>query len=250
MFEGAEPADEDHAFLGERLLEHRSLDSVHTELHRLTQRLGFKNFLYGTRVPSPDGTPVDHIITNHESAWRERYQSRRYELVDPTLAHCLSRVTPLQWSQAGAAGATQGEFMEEARGFGLHAGVSIPVRGHDGAVGMLSLSLDSGSLDAVRFIRELVPQVQTLACYAHEAVHNLPLNAPVHSTGPAVKLSPRELECLRWVAQGKSNWETSRILSVTEHAVSFHLRNLMRKLEVSSRHVAVRRAVEMGLLRI
>ena len=65
-----------------------------------------------------------------------------------------------------------------------------------------------------------------------------------------VHLTPRETECLRWVAQGKTNWEMARILVVSEHGITYHLRNVMGKLQVSSRHQAVRRAVALGLLEL
>ncbi len=250
MFEVEEPqATSESVFVGEQLLQHHTLQALHTGLQCLTRSLGFSHFLYGTRIPSPAG-PVDHVLSDHPEAWRERYARQQFQRVDPTLAHCLTRITPLPWHQAGGT-REQAEFMEEARAHGLQAGVSVPVRGLNGAVGMLSLSLDSGTSAALRHIRELVPQAQTLACYAHEAMHNLPPNALATAPGmQPVRLSPRELQCLSWVAQGKSNWETARILGVSEHGVSFHLRNLMRKMEVSSRHVAVRMAIEMGLLKM
>lgn len=65
-----------------------------------------------------------------------------------------------------------------------------------------------------------------------------------------VHLAPRETECLRWVAQGKTNWEMARILVVSEHAIAYHLRNVMNKLQVSSRHQAVKLALSLGLLEI
>ena len=37
-----------------------------------------------------------------------------------------------------------------------------------------------------------------------------------------LKLSPRELECLKWAAAGKTAWETSIILDISEGTVKFH----------------------------
>ncbi|MET4608933.1 DNA-binding CsgD family transcriptional regulator [Bradyrhizobium sp. JR4.1] len=52
---------------------------------------------------------------------------------------------------------------------------------------------------------------------------------------PDVVLSAREKQCLRWVEEGKSSWEIGVILRVSENTVNIHLKNAMRKLEVTTR---------------
>lgn len=61
-------------------------------------------------------------------------------------------------------------------------------------------------------------------------------------------LSPRQKECLRWTAQGKSSWDISRILNISENTVNFHVKNAMRKLETSSRTAAAIKAMQLGLI--
>ena len=55
-------------------------------------------------------------------------------------------------------------------------------------------------------------------------------------------------EVLRWTSEGKSAWEVSVILGMSEHTVNFHLRNLMAKLDVTSKHQAVLKAMSLGLI--
>ncbi|MEM9782819.1 MAG: helix-turn-helix transcriptional regulator [Pseudomonadota bacterium] len=64
----------------------------------------------------------------------------------------------------------------------------------------------------------------------------------------AVLLSVREVDCMQWVARGKTNWEVSRILSISENTVRFHLKNAFRKLDATSRSSAVMRAIQAGLI--
>ena len=47
---------------------------------------------------------------------------------------------------------------------------------------------------------------------------------------------------------GKSNWNIAQILSVSEHTVSFHLRNAFAKLKASTRTQAVLKAKSLDLL--
>lgn len=52
-------------------------------------------------------------------------------------------------------------------------------------------------------------------------------------------LTPRESECLRWVAKGKTDREIARILSVSPRTVRFHVDNAKEKLNVATRIQAV-----------
>lgn len=52
-------------------------------------------------------------------------------------------------------------------------------------------------------------------------------------------LTPREAECLRWAAQGKTNYEAAIILGISENTVRYHFKNILGKLGARSRAQAV-----------
>jgi DNA-binding NarL/FixJ family response regulator len=58
-------------------------------------------------------------------------------------------------------------------------------------------------------------------------------------------LSQREAEILLWVAQGKTNYETSIILGISAATVKKHLEHVYGKLAVEGRNAATLRAVEV-----
>ena len=64
----------------------------------------------------------------------------------------------------------------------------------------------------------------------------------------SVGLSSREKEMLNWICTGKSNPEIAEIIGISPWTVKIHVRNLMAKLDVSSRSQAVAKAFELGLL--
>lgn len=67
---------------------------------------------------------------------------------------------------------------------------------------------------------------------------------------PVVKpLSDRQAACLYWSAEGKTSWETSCILGVSESTVNFHLRMACAKLGVRGRRAAVAAALRRGWLK-
>lgn len=63
---------------------------------------------------------------------------------------------------------------------------------------------------------------------------------------PESQLTDRECELLPWLKLGKSNWEISRLLNITERTVKYHLQNIYRKLNVHNRTHAVSKAIELG----
>ena len=63
----------------------------------------------------------------------------------------------------------------------------------------------------------------------------------------ATALSERESVVLEAVAGGLSNREIGRRLWISEQTVKFHLRNIYRKLGISSRTEAARYAYRNGL---
>jgi DNA-binding NarL/FixJ family response regulator len=65
---------------------------------------------------------------------------------------------------------------------------------------------------------------------------------------PADRLTPREREVLRLLAQGKTNREIASDLIVSVGTVKIHVEHIIAKLGVSDRTQAAVRAVELGLL--
>lgn len=70
--------------------------------------------------------------------------------------------------------------------------------------------------------------------------HSDPLTRP--------KLSPRELEVLKLSAVGKTAYEISRILCLSERTVNYHVQNVISKLNVCNKISAVIAATRIGLL--
>ncbi len=66
----------------------------------------------------------------------------------------------------------------------------------------------------------------------------------------AVNLTPREEDVLVLVAQGHSRKEIARILNLSIHTVGRYIKDLYRKLEVTSRAEAAIVACRMGLIRV
>jgi DNA-binding CsgD family transcriptional regulator len=64
----------------------------------------------------------------------------------------------------------------------------------------------------------------------------------------AVKITRREKECIRWASVGKTSWEISQILSISQRTVDFHLTNCIRKTNSTNRQHAIVKCILSGEL--
>jgi DNA-binding NarL/FixJ family response regulator len=81
------------------------------------------------------------------------------------------------------------------------------------------------------------------------APHDAAPPSPPAGRAPAPhgKLTARELEVLRLVAQGLTNAQVARALTVTPRTINAHLTSIYGKLDVTSRAGAIRYALERHL---
>jgi DNA-binding NarL/FixJ family response regulator len=61
-------------------------------------------------------------------------------------------------------------------------------------------------------------------------------------------LTPREVDVLQLVAEGDTNQDIAQALSLSQHTVRFHLRNILAKLHAQNRTEAATRAMREGLI--
>jgi DNA-binding CsgD family transcriptional regulator len=65
---------------------------------------------------------------------------------------------------------------------------------------------------------------------------------------PSPALTDRETEVLRMISKGMTQAETGRLLGISQHTVAGYVKELYRKLNVSSRAEAALLARDMGLV--
>jgi len=107
---------------------------------------------------------------------------------------------------------------------------------------MLDAALASGAYAAIDRTAE--------ATVVAEAIEKALAGRPSdEAAGSQPRLTRRELEILRLVAEGRSNREVAKLLWVTDQTVKFHLANTYRKLGVSNRFDASLWAVAHGVVR-
>ncbi|MGP6085891.1 response regulator [Antarctobacter jejuensis] len=108
-----------------------------------------------------------------------------------------------------------------------------------GAAGFVPKTLPAKSLvNAVRFMAMGEKYAPIDFMTAAEEEQNHPL---------AKRLTPREMDVLKGLSEGKSNKEIARDLGLTEPTIKLHMKTLYRKLDVNNRTQAALAAREAGL---
>jgi len=86
--------------------------------------------------------------------------------------------------------------------------------------------------------------IRVLGNYFHS--HILRING--HDAERDLIVSARELDCLKWKAAGKTVWEASVILGISERTVRFHLNAAREKLNCATTTQAVAKAISQQLI--
>lgn len=182
------------------------------------------------------------VNVSYPGEWMSLYVERNFSAVDPVLRFHFGRYRSQLWSKTYrlAQSPPEMQFIAQAREFDLSEGVTVGVASERDGIG----SLFSFAGRAIGRHARHAAVLDALAPHLHLALMRTTRRAPC----PMVGLSGRECEVLKWIKEGKTNWEIGRILRVSEATVKFHVRNVLVKLDASNRGHAVALAMEQGVL--
>lgn len=234
----------------ESLVNATSKDEVMSQVEQIVQSLGFERFLFAI-VPKPNVENSGIFLhSTYPEEWRKRYDSQNLRSNDPTVIHCFKSMTPFVWQPESFQTIEQKTLYEEASSFGLRAGVTLPIHGLLGEVGMLTCVCNE--LPGQTFLQDLKYNLSNLSllrdvvCDAMSAY--IAMETTLDTTMP--QLTMRELDCLHWMAIGKTTWEISQILNISEAGVNFHISNLRNKFGVNRRNDVVIKAIRLGIIKL
>lgn len=180
--------------------------------------------------------------------WAEQYRRSNFYACDPVAPEIRRRVEMFAWSDVPlekASPASRKVMKIAAVDFDLKFGLCAPVHGLNGYQSGLSLAGRE-----VELTREANAAIELVAMYASNRFAVLRAREqPMTKTNPkAAVLTLREREVMNWVAAGKTAWDTSVILSISEDTVNKTVTAAMHKLNAHTRAQAVAEAIKQGLI--
>lgn len=224
------------------LLTAQTEEQLFAVLEAAARSLGFDYCAYGLRMPLPLTNPKTYLRNNYSSAWQQRYAEQNYLASDPTVAHGMQSVLPLVWTEdlfkANPA------FWDDAHAHGLRVGWAQSSYDAKGVGGLLTLARSHDPLSQSE-LRAQSLKMTWLVQVAHEGMARL---VSAKSALEAPVLTQREIEVLRWTADGKTSGEVGEIMNISERTVNFHVNNALEKLGAANKTAGVIKAAMLRLL--
>ncbi|WP_407048924.1 LuxR family transcriptional regulator [Methyloraptor flagellatus] len=217
---------------------------VTDRVRRETSALGVQYVVAGV-IPSPTlsvAAQARHILLGEwPREWGDAYFRRGLLRRDPTIRRVLRQVPAFSWRTIGVEDTSDDlALMDEAREHGLAEGVTVPMMSLDGRP--VGFSFAGRHVDDSP---EASGVFTLIANFAAGRVLEIRRNQALAST----RLTRREAEVLSWASVGKTDWEISVILSVSEAAVRKHFHNARSKLGAMNRTHAVALALRQAIIR-
>jgi LuxR family quorum sensing-dependent transcriptional regulator len=205
-------------------------------------KLGF-SALGVNRLPAQsDGADPRILTESAPEGFRDLYIHERFYLVDHICAHARAAYEPFRYSDAPfARTSSRGHqrFMQALDTFGMGRGLIVPVGWPATIPACVWLAGANPNLD-----EDANRATELIALFGASKAHAL--SRPSKTEPRTRKLTPREREVLQWIAAGKTSWEISMILRLSERAIIKTTSGALSKLNAVSRAQAVVNAIRSG----
>ena len=192
-----------------------------------------------------DGVSIksyDVVNINYPAQWLELYIRRGYHVIDPVVKENFTGFRVQYWDETYKKHNPPKEFIYNAEDFGLKRGYSHGILEEEKRGSLFSFSGES---------IEHHPRTEKILEYIVPHLHQCLIRIlGQNSVKQRAELSQKEKEVLKWLKEGKTSWEISVILRISERTVNFHINNIKQKLEAVSRTHALAIAIEQGLIDI
>lgn len=184
-------------------------------------------------------------FVNYPEPWKAHYTKHNLARSDPTLLSASRSIAPVDWTRLPRDDSFDRVF-RDAHDFGISQnGLTVPVRGPYGDMGMISVTRTGDPRDWARHARHIVSDLQSVAVHLHDTVMR---SSELSRVLRQPSLSSREREVLQWIAAGKTYMDVGEILSISDRTVEVHLRSARSKLSALTTAQAVARAIGCGLI--
>lgn len=202
-------------------------------LEEMTRRMGFARYALTHHVDVLRAPQPTIRLHNYPEDWVEYFDRHRLGVSDPI--HRASQVTSVgfEWRNVAALiplTDSDRRILALARTHGLADGFTVPANIPGEAHGSCSFAgVADGELP-----QDALPLAQLAGAFAFEAARRIwQMRTGAVPARPGI--TDRQRDCLVWVARGKTDWEISRILGVSQETVVQHVKQARERYGVQKR---------------
>ena len=180
--------------------------------------------------------PISVGHSNYPTEFCHLYTNQGY-LSDPAIQHLMTTRLPVASSEDPIPCDVPKAVTSLKLDFGIKTCLSSSVRGIGGVCTYFAFSnFDQRQLSKIKTVLDVIAphfHLGYLRCASDWKELTALRECPI--------LTYREREIMKWVAEGKTNWEISIILGMSLNTLKWHLKNVFTKLGVENRWSAVAR---------
>jgi LuxR family quorum sensing-dependent transcriptional regulator len=223
-------------------------DAVLGKFQTAVGRFGFSALALG-ELPAPHSNVLNpFFVSTWSPELAEAYVGEGHIREDPSIEVARRGGFPSMWSELEArwraAGRSTRAFQLVAS-HGFREGFVIPVHGPGPYRGLVALL---GEADALP-LRDRAA-IHLMALYLHERLRQMLAPEPMTALPEALpRLSPGEVECVKWLLAGKSDWEMGEILGISEATAHWRIERAKAKFGVKTRAQLAALAIQRGYVR-
>lgn len=131
------------------------------------------------------------------------------------------------------------EFIYNANSFNLNFGISSGIQcAHNNLASIITFANSKNY-----FGTHQKAIIDIFTPHFHQAIVRV---CKGNENRPLPYLTPREKEIIKWITAGKTNWEISMILNISERTVRFHLESIKCKFDATTKAHVVAISMEQG----
>jgi DNA-binding CsgD family transcriptional regulator len=223
-----------------------SREELLSRVVQFTHRLEFETVTLMVVADRPCGASEFASIDNAPAPFNESLEYTQGGECDPVMQHCKKLSLPIVWDQDTYVAADKAREWEHQAQFGYRNGIAVAIHLPDRRHLFLGVDRRQPMPSNARKVMRMVAELQLFAVCAIDAAMTVLQRRVADVDVP--RLTPRELECLRWTMEGKTSWEVGRILGISEQTAVKHTNNATHKLGCVSKVQAVAKAFRLGLI--
>lgn len=200
--------------------------------------VGFASFNLAVLKRDKRQVVTEPTLTSWSQADISDYDQNHWHLRDPLLHYAEHGDEPLIWTASSWDDSPQhADYGQFIKSIGLRGGVIVPLlRERDGISALTALATTDDAIPqckahALKVLGEVTAE-RTCSLHITQAPPHLERNV-------LTLLSEQQLTILEWARQGKSNADIAVITNRSKRSVDYHMSEILRRLNVSSRGQAI-----------